>query len=159
MGKMLVVSAEKCASCHNCELACSFAHEEIYNPAMSRVHTLVWERLGLGVPLMSMHCEDALCLEVCPTGALYRDPATGGVLWEKTNCLGCKLCVNSCPFGNIGYDTTTKRVIKCDLCQGDPACAKVCPNGTIEYKDANAGVMSKKAAYAAKFKKLFEGVE
>jgi len=159
MGKILIVSPEKCASCRNCELACSFAHEDVFNPAKSRVHALIWERLGLGVPLMCMHCEDAPCMEVCPTGALGRDNQTNGVLWDKQKCIGCKLCVSACPFGNANYDVETKRVIKCDLCQGDPVCAKVCPNAAIEYKEADEGVLAKKALYAEKFKKVFEEVE
>lgn len=159
MEKILVVSPEKCSSCRSCELACSFAHEDAFDPSKSRVHAFIWERLGLGVPLMCMHCEDAPCMKVCPTGALERDLATNGVLWLKQKCIGCKLCVSACPFGNINYDVKTKRVLKCDLCDGDPACAKACPNAAIEYKYADESVLNRKAQYAAKFKKVFEEVE
>ncbi len=107
---------------------------------------------------MCMHCEDAPCMNVCTTGALGRDTATNGVVWEKQKCIGCKLCVSACPFGNISYDVETKRVLKCDLCKGEPACAKACPNGAIEYKEASEVVMAKKALYAEKFKKVFEEV-
>lgn len=159
MAKILMIHPDKCASCRNCELACSFAHEGVFNPNKSRVHALVWERLGLGVPLMCMHCDDAPCAGVCPTGALHRDEEANGVLWDKNKCIGCKLCVSACPFGNASYDNETKQVIKCDLCGGDPQCVRICPNQAIEYKEANEGVMAKKAMYAEKFKKVFEEVE
>lgn len=158
MGKILIVSPSRCASCRNCELACSFAHEDVFNPAKSRVHALIWEKIGLGVPLMCMHCEDAPCVEVCPTGALSKNADLNGVLWDKQKCIGCKLCVSACPFGNVSYDVETKRIIKCDLCKGDPECVKACPNGAIEYREADEGVLAKKALYAEKFKSIFEEV-
>jgi len=98
-------------------------------------------------------------MKVCPTGALYRDEATNGVLWSKEKCIGCKLCVSACPFGNINYDVASKRVLKCDLCEGDPACVTACPNGAIMYKEADSGVIARKALYAEKFMALFEEVE
>lgn len=159
MAKILMIHPDKCATCRNCELACSFAHEGAFNPNKSRVHTITFERLGLGVPLMCMHCEDAPCAQVCPSHALHRDEETNGILWDENKCIGCKLCVSACPFGNVAYDSETKMVIKCDLCGGDPECVKICPNDAIEYVEADEGIIAKKAKYAENFKKVFEEVE
>jgi Fe-S-cluster-containing hydrogenase component 2 len=159
MAKILMINPDKCSSCKNCELICSFHHGKEFNPAKSRVHALIWERLGIGIPMMCMHCEEAACMKVCPVGAIYRDEATGAVLVNESRCLGCKMCVSACPFGNITYDTDAKKVIKCDLCGGDPQCVKMCPSKAIEYREDSAVNMSKKKIIAEKFKQIFEEVE
>jgi carbon-monoxide dehydrogenase iron sulfur subunit len=159
MGKILMINPNKCSSCKNCELICSFYHEGEFNPAKSRVHALLWERLGIGIPMMCMHCEAAACMEVCPVGAIYRDREKDAVVINHDRCIGCKMCVSACPFGNITYDTTKKKIIKCDLCDGNPQCVQFCPSGAIEYKEDNAVNMSKKKVVAEKFKTLFEEVE
>lgn len=120
---------------------------------------MIWERLGLGVPLMCMHCDDAPCMKVCPTGALARDVELNGVIWTKQKCIGCKLCISACPFGSASYDVETKRVLKCDLCKGDPECVKACPNAAIEYREPDDSAIAKKALYAEKFKTVFGEVE
>jgi formate dehydrogenase beta subunit len=89
-----------------------------------------------------MHCTDASCVKVCPSGALYYTPMkTVGVHREK--CIGCKECISACPFDIPRYDKATEKVYKCDLCYSrlqenlPPACVKSCPTGalTIGPKD------------------------
>ena len=79
MAKMLMISADKCTGCHNCELACSMHHEGDFRPDATRVHVYTWEREGFSVPMMCQHCRDAPCITVCTPHALTRDPATGWV--------------------------------------------------------------------------------
>jgi len=90
-----------------------------------------------------MHCTDAACVKVCPSGSLYYTPnKTVGIHHEK--CIGCKECIAACPFNIPRYDAKTDKIYKCDLCYSriqenlSPACVKSCPTGalTIGEKDA-----------------------
>jgi len=84
------------------------------------------------------HCEQAGCLEVCPTGALYRTQF-GSVDIHQDVCIGCRYCVGACPFGVIDYNKRTGRVNKCILCQDrleegmGTACSKSCPTSSLTY--------------------------
>jgi Fe-S-cluster-containing hydrogenase component 2 len=69
--------------------------------------------------------------------ALSRNPVTNAVEVDDDICVGCKVCTIACPFGTINYNKDTGKVIKCDLCGGDPQCAEVCPTDAITYVDAN----------------------
>jgi formate dehydrogenase iron-sulfur subunit len=84
------------------------------------------------------HCTHAGCLDVCPTGALFRTEF-GTVVVQEDVCNGCGYCVPACPFGVIDQRKDDGRVWKCTLCYdriGDglePACAKACPTKSIQY--------------------------
>ena len=84
------------------------------------------------------HCEQAGCLEVCPTGALYRTQF-GSVDIHQDVCIGCRYCVGACPFGVIEFNKRTGRVNKCILCQDrleegmGTACAKACPTSSLTF--------------------------
>ena len=84
------------------------------------------------------HCTHAACLEVCPTGALFRTEF-GTVVVQEDICNGCGYCVPACPYGVIDQRKDDGRVWKCTLCYdrlGDgmePACAKACPTDSIQF--------------------------
>ncbi|GGK73742.1 4Fe-4S dicluster domain-containing protein [Sphaerisporangium melleum] len=84
------------------------------------------------------HCTDAACLNVCPTGSLFRTEF-GTVVVQDDVCNGCGYCVSACPYGVIDKREDDGRVFKCTLCYdriGDgliPACAKACPTESIQY--------------------------
>ena len=82
-----------------------------------------------------LQCEAAACLEVCPTGALRRDPVTRAVIVDKTLCRGCKVCMIACPFGCIHFEGKRCVAAKCDLCQGNPKCVKNCMAKALYYCD------------------------
>jgi len=84
------------------------------------------------------HCTHAACLDVCPTGALFRTEY-GTVVVQEDVCNGCGYCVVACPFGVLDQRKGDGRVWKCTLCYDrlkddlEPACAKACPTDSIQY--------------------------
>ena len=84
------------------------------------------------------HCTDAACLDVCPTGALFRTEF-GTVVVQEDVCNGCGYCVPACPFGVIDQREDDGRVWKCTLCYDrlkddkEPACAQACPTNSIQF--------------------------
>jgi Fe-S-cluster-containing hydrogenase component 2 len=156
MAKTLMIHPDKCTGCRNCELACSFKQEGAFRPGATNVHVFTWEREGFSVPLMCQQCDDAACVRVCPTGAMYHSSDTPNlVAFDQALCIGCKMCVVACPFGNVSYDTSSKRVAKCDTCGGSPECVAFCPNGALEFAEDDAQVRTRKKAFASKFRDVF----
>jgi formate dehydrogenase iron-sulfur subunit len=84
------------------------------------------------------HCTEAACLEVCPTGALFRTEF-GTVVVQEDVCNGCGYCVPACPFGVLDRREGDGRVWKCTLCYDrlkdgmEPACAQACPTESIQF--------------------------
>ncbi len=84
------------------------------------------------------HCENAGCLEACPTGSIVRTEF-GSVFVQPDICNGCGYCVVSCPFGVIDRRPDDGRAFKCTFCYdrqkagAEPACAKACPTGSILF--------------------------
>ncbi|MFE9656561.1 4Fe-4S dicluster domain-containing protein [Micromonospora sp. NPDC006431] len=84
------------------------------------------------------HCTHAACLDVCPTGSLFRTEF-GTVVVQEDICNGCGYCVPACPYGVIDQRKDDGRVWKCTLCYDrmtdgqEPACAKACPTESIQY--------------------------
>lgn len=158
MAKILMIHPDKCTGCQSCVLACSYAHEGEFRPTGSRIHVYTWEREGISVPMMCQQCDNAPCVEVCPTGAMHRNPESGVVEWDEDSCILCRMCVQACPFGNSVYDSFTNSILKCDTCGGDPACVKYCPNNALEYVEDTISTRSRKKAFASKFKEAFQEV-
>jgi len=156
MKKMLAIDYDKCTGCRLCELVCSVRHEGVSNPARSRINVNKWETKGIMVPMVCNQCEDAPCLAVCPTNARIRDEETGRVIVNYDRCIGCKTCVVACPFGAVSFDPVANRIMGCDLCDGDPQCARFCETGAIRYVDASdANKMRQREAAG----KLYESMQ
>jgi anaerobic carbon-monoxide dehydrogenase iron sulfur subunit len=158
MAKILMIHPDKCTGCKNCVGACSYIKEEQFRPAASRIHVYTWEREGISVPMMCQQCGDAPCVAVCPTGAMHRKPGDTLVEYDKKKCIRCRMCVQACPFGNAVYDSITDAIIKCDTCEGAPACVSMCPTHALEFVDDNISTRSRKKAFAKKFKDAFQEV-
>jgi anaerobic carbon-monoxide dehydrogenase iron sulfur subunit len=145
--KRIVADPLKCLACRTCELACALAHaesEDLVKAVMeegARPRIYVEAAGQLAVPLQCRHCEDAPCIQVCPSGALTRLDAEAPVLVDQGRCIGCEFCVQICPFGVIQLAADRKAVIKCDLCaarvgQGlAPACVASCPVAALVFEE------------------------
>lgn len=147
MTMSLFVTPRLCTNCGTCESVCEQQAVDVF--------TFEDEDASLSLPIMCMQCEDAACMEVCVAHALYRDK-NDTVLVDRSKCIGCKLCTNACPFGNIEFNYSAKKILKCDLCDGSPDCVKYCPTRAIVYESANEANMSKKRIIAEKFTGLLE---
>jgi Fe-S-cluster-containing hydrogenase component 2 len=100
------------------------------------------ENICLSAPIICEQCDPAPCKNVCPTKAIARDAKTCALLVDPDKCIDCKECIWACPFGAI---TIRKGIaVKCDLCDGQPECAKVCIPGAIRYADLGYSAMVKK---------------
>lgn len=172
--KTILVSPEICIGCRGCQTACKewnlLEGEKTINrgstenpPDLStntfnkiRYVELPSEKQSvrwLFVSQRCMHCGDAGCMKICPApGALFKTDE-GAVAYDKDKCIGCRLCVTSCPFNVPRYDEKNK-ISKCNLCadrisQGlTPACTKTCPTGALRYGDRDELLgLAKKAGY------------
>ena len=133
--KLITIDIEKCTGCRICELVCVFNKEKIIRPFLSRITIIQNWQLGLSIPVVCQQCEDAPCLKTCPASAIYRNYETYAIEINEKKCIGCRQCTFLCPFGAIVYSTEKKKILKCDLCHGEPLCVKYCPTEAIEYKE------------------------
>ncbi len=149
MLKALQLEPEKCTGCLQCELACSFEQEGVFNPAKSRIKVFNFHDIGRFAPYTCTQCNEAWCLHACPVEAIVLDESTGVKQVLADTCVGCKVCTIACPFGTVNYDADSGVVYKCDLCGGDPACAKACPTEAITFVDAQQTGYQRMRAHAA----------
>ncbi len=145
--KQVLVKENVCIGCKLCEVYCRLKHSETGNLVkahrresprpISRVR--VDENGIVSLSIRCQQCADAACLRACLTGALHRDPATGIVLVDEKHCIGCGTCSLVCPLGVPKLDLFAKKMVKCDLCQGEeiPACVANCPNEALVFVEAD----------------------
>ncbi len=135
----LVASPEKCCGCRLCETACTFQHEGVYGSRSSRVRVAKLESQGIDYPVVCQRCAQAPCARACPTGALTQIQAGGVIELDADACISCGDCVVACPFGACNLHPQSHLPIICDLCGGEPACARECPTGALATDEAGAG--------------------
>ncbi len=131
-----VIDQRKCIGCHACTVACK---EE--NRVPLGVNRTWVKYIEKGVfpdtrryftVMRCNHCDDAPCVTICPTVALYRR-ADGIVDFDPERCIGCKSCMQACPYDALYIDPETKTAAKCHYCAHrvevglEPACVVVCP--------------------------------
>lgn len=131
----------RCSGCMTCIVACQDQNDlPSDGPSFRRVFKL--ERSGLTAEIcwISMaceHCVDAPCLEVCPTGAIFRKDNNGVVDVNQELCEGCRACADVCPFGAPQF-LADGRMAKCHLCHEPlksgalPSCVRACPTRALD---------------------------
>ena len=158
--KTLFFDAEACVGCYACAVACMDQNDvDVVGDQLMYRNVMHIERAQEGevdithVSLACQHCDNAECLDACPSRALRRDEATGAVIVRRELCIGCHSCAMACPFGipRFGRDGTMQ---KCDACYARtrfgyaPACVDICPTGALTYTDANEATAAKQARFA-----------
>lgn len=146
--KAILIDITKCIGCQTCAVACKEAHgfppepEERLSPTAFTVLETHGEKF---VRRMCMHCEHPTCESVCPVGAIHK-LASGAVVYDPDRCMGCRYCMQACPFQVPAYewDKLAPYVRKCDFCaerleRGEqPACVEACPVGAAQFGDREA---------------------
>jgi len=135
-----VIDHRRCIGCHACTVACKEENQVPLGAFRTWVkyvekgafpHT----RRYFSV-LRCNHCDDAPCVTICPTVALYRRP-DGVVDFDGARCIGCKSCMQACPYDALYIDPNTNTAAKCNYCAHrlevglEPACVIVCPEQAI----------------------------
>jgi sulfite dehydrogenase (quinone) subunit SoeB len=162
----LVIDLDTCVGCHACVVNCKewntgaalgpLTDQNPYGADatgawLNRVHTYeavnddeVWT---VHFPRSCLHCENAACVTVCPTGASFKREEDGIVLVDQDKCFGCGLCAWACPYGARELDTGTGTMKKCTLCvdriynetlpeeERVPACVATCPSSARHFGD------------------------
>lgn len=150
MKKNLCIDFNKCTGCRICEIACSLYRKGVCSPIKSAIHIVKWEKEGVDVPIVCQHCETPLCEAVCPSNAIFRDSMTGVVLVNEERCIGCRMCIATCPFGAASLDPDNHKMIKCNLCEGTPACVKYCEPKAIQYLPSDHAIYEMRKSGAKK---------
>ncbi len=152
MTKNILIMADKCTGCRTCELACSFHHHRELNPSKSRIKVNIFHEDFFFYPSVCNQCEDAWCVSICPNHALSKNRTTGIVNVDETRCVGCRMCIQACPFGAMGFDRDKGISEKCDLCGGDPECVQSCFYGALTFKRLETAVADRSRKFAQKLK-------
>jgi Fe-S-cluster-containing dehydrogenase component len=130
----LIFHKKNCMGCHACEVACKQEHGLGVGPRLVRVI----EKTSDFIPIYCRHCAKPPCKEACPVDAISRNEQ-GIVLIDNELCIGCKDCIEACPFGAMQFEYNHEIAVKCDLCierlvsRKRPACMSVCPTGCIDF--------------------------
>ncbi|MEQ9017894.1 MAG: 4Fe-4S dicluster domain-containing protein [Nitratireductor sp.] len=170
----LVIDLDICVGCHACVVNCKEWNTGGYGAALSdqdpygehvsgawlnRIHTFeivpeggelvgeAGEARIVHFPKSCLHCEEAPCVTVCPTGASYKRAEDGIVLVAEDKCIGCGLCAWACPYGAREMELAAGGMKKCTLCvdriynetfdEEDrvPACVRTCPANARHFGD------------------------
>jgi len=163
----LVIDLDTCVGCHACVISCKewntghygapLSDVDAYGAApegtfLNRVHSFeavpdAGAARIVHFPRSCLHCDDAPCVTVCPTGASYKRSEDGIVLVNEDDCIGCGLCAWACPYGAREMDAAAGVMKKCTLCvdridnvnlpeiDRTPACVRACPTGARHFGD------------------------
>lgn len=146
--KKIIVDLGKCTGCKSCQIVCAISHERELNYGLARIKIVKDDSMGLSTPIPCHQCLNAPCLESCPVDAISADPKTGAKIIDESVCILCESCVTACPFGAISVieKNGQTRVIKCDLCNGDPQCVRHCETKAIRFMEAGELAMERTEA-------------
>ncbi len=166
----LAIDLDTCVGCHACVISCKEWNTSGYagplgdsdpygaeplGVFLNRVHSYEVRDDATGqcrtsyFPKSCLHCDDAPCVTVCPTGASLKRADDGIVLVDEDKCIGCGLCAWACPYGAREMDPLDKVMKKCTLCvdrihdealpieRREPACVSACPVSARHFGDFN----------------------
>jgi Fe-S-cluster-containing dehydrogenase component/formate-dependent nitrite reductase membrane component NrfD len=135
-----VIDNRKCIGCHACTVACKSEHQVPIGVDRTWVKYVEKGTFPNNRRLFTVmrcnHCEWAPCVTICPVTALYRR-ADGVVDFNSERCIGCKSCLQACPYDALYIDPDTNTAAKCNFCTHrlevglQPSCVVVCPEQAI----------------------------
>ena len=163
----LAIDLDACVGCHACVISCKEWNTSNYGAPLSDINAYSKDPVGtflnrihtyeieidhspaqvVHFPKSCLHCEDAPCVTVCPTGASYKRVEDGIVLVNEDACIGCGLCAWACPYGARELDSEAGVMKKCTLCvdriynenipeeDRKPACVRSCPTNARHFGD------------------------
>ena len=123
----VITNPDTCAGCRTCEVICALHHEGAVDLERARIRVDRKPFEGLFKPRVCHQCSHPHCMFACPVDAISIRTSDGAVVVDDQTCTGCGTCEEACPFGMITLDPSKEVAFKCDLCGGDPQCAKWCP--------------------------------
>lgn len=143
----MVVDLQRCVGCDACTVACKQEHDLpiglTWNPVLTVGPVGSFPELSACYfPKQCMHCDNAPCIEACPTGAMVKSE-DGLVLINNSDCNGCSLCVDACPYDAVSVSSITGLAEKCTFCSHrinmglQPACILSCVGKAMFFGDAN----------------------
>lgn len=182
----MLYDTTRCIGCKACVAACRVANVETRdNPETQVFEEGIWDApLGLSgstknvihlhkadggsaqsyMKRQCMHCVDPACVAACPFKALTKDGENGIVMWEASQCIGCRYCQVACPFEvpKFEWQNFNPRIVKCQLCSHrlpegkEPACCEVCPTDAVIYGTRQDLLEDAKSRIAAKPELYYE---
>ncbi len=132
----LHLNSTRCIACHGCEVHCKINKELPPGILLCALNTTPMFMCG-GIPKSNFtfdtcrHCEEPLCVDVCPTGAMIKR-GDGIVYIDSDTCIGCMACTRACPWDIPIKNPESRKAVKCDLCYDridaglKPACVSTC---------------------------------
>ena len=139
------INNKDCYGCKTCSIACKSENQLGAGVLLRHVTDIVQDK-PLAVSFLSMscnHCDDPACLKNCPVQA-YTKLENGIVQQNHDLCIGCKTCIEACPYGAPSYDEEESKTHKCDMCadrqaRGElPACVSACPGMNLAVGEMDA---------------------
>ena len=135
-----IIDNRKCIGCHACTVACKSEHDVPVGVNRTWVKQVEKGEYPHTQRLFSVmrcnHCTDAPCVTICPVEALHKRE-DGIVDFDSDRCIGCKACMQACPYDALYIDPETHTAAKCNYCAHrvdiglEPACVNVCPEHAI----------------------------
>ncbi len=145
--KALLIDVSKCVGCRECDRACAEVNNLPQEEAteLSATHYTVVQSLNddqTFVRRLCMHCNEPTCVSACLVGA-FTKTETGAVLYDEAKCIGCRYCMQACPFEVPRYEwgSLSPKVQKCKMCYervaagGKTACSEACVFGATTFGD------------------------
>jgi Fe-S-cluster-containing dehydrogenase component/formate-dependent nitrite reductase membrane component NrfD len=166
-----LIDQHRCIGCHACTVACKEEHNipvGVNRTWVKYVEKGIYPdtRRHFAV-LRCNHCDDAPCIEICPTVALFRRP-DGIVDFDNERCIGCKSCMQACPYDALYIDPDRNTAAKCNFDASrvemgyKPACEVVCPTQAIlsgDLDDANSTISKRIAIEKVSVRKAEKGTK
>ncbi len=139
-----LLDSDSCIGCHACTVACKSEHDVplgVNRTWVKYIETGSFPNVSRHFSVMRCNqCDDAPCMTICPTSALYRTD-NGVVDFNDDDCIGCKSCMNACPYDALFINPATQTANKCNFCNHrlevglEPSCVIVCPTEAIKVGD------------------------